>query len=158
MFQDPTFWFLVSFLIFIGLVAKPIKKVATDTLDGRSSNIETEIEDAVKLREEASRKLNDIRDQYAHAEKHAEEVMEHAILESERLKSEAGRELEDFLYRKEKTAEERILNAQAKATKQIQSEAITLALKSAESALQKMLDTTTDEQLIIEAIDQLKNG
>ena len=44
--EDPTFWVLVSFVIFIGATAKPLFTMATAGLDKRAEKIRADMEEA----------------------------------------------------------------------------------------------------------------
>ena len=48
-----SFWLSVAFLIFVGLVAKPVGRVVGNALDARADRIRQELDEALKLKEEA---------------------------------------------------------------------------------------------------------
>ena len=51
--NDPTFWVMIAFVIFVGALARPISGAITAGLDKRADKIHAELEEAEKLREEA---------------------------------------------------------------------------------------------------------
>ena len=53
----PTFWVAVSFVILVGLLFKPVWRFATTALDAKIAEIQTRIEEATLLREEAQNLL-----------------------------------------------------------------------------------------------------
>ncbi len=55
--QDPTFAVLVAFIIFVGLLFKPIKNALGANLDAKIAQIRDEVDEAQRLREEAQATL-----------------------------------------------------------------------------------------------------
>jgi len=55
--QDPTFAVLAAFVIFVGLLFKPIKKALGASLDEKIAQIRNEVDEAQRLREEAQATL-----------------------------------------------------------------------------------------------------
>jgi F-type H+-transporting ATPase subunit b len=119
MFTDPTFWFLVSFLLFFVFFGRAIWSAMADGLDTRSRRIETDIQEAMEMREQAQVLLNDIKARQLESGKHAEAILEHARLEAERLRSEAAKELDEYMKSRELLVEQRIAFAEQEALKDI---------------------------------------
>ncbi len=53
LFSSAEFWVLIAFIVFIGAVGKKAYVGITGGLDSRADKIKTEIDEAVRLREEA---------------------------------------------------------------------------------------------------------
>ena len=105
----PETWVLVSFVLFIALLAYlKVPGMIGKALDKRADAIRTELEEAQKLREEAQAILADYRRRQSDAEKEAEEIVRHAKEEAAALKVEAEKKLEENLARRTKLAEEKI--------------------------------------------------
>ncbi len=75
MLQDPTFWVLVSFVIFVALVWKPGSKAVAQMLDDRAEKIRSDLEKAAKLREEAQALFAEYQKKQRDALKDAEAIV-----------------------------------------------------------------------------------
>ncbi|MGB0934896.1 MAG: hypothetical protein ACPGXY_02400 [Alphaproteobacteria bacterium] len=146
MFQDPTFWVAISFGIFVGLVGRKIWGLAIVGLDERSQSIAKDIQEATLMRDEAKRLLNDIWQKHQEAEGHAEEIIQHAQRESDRLRSEAHKELEQYMKHREKLVDQRITQAEQQAEKDIRDQAIKVAMAAAENLLRASMTKEADKQ------------
>ena len=76
--NDPTFWVMVAFFVFVGALARPISGAIAAALDKRADKIRADLEEAEKLREEAQNLLASYQRQQRDAVKEAEAIVEHA--------------------------------------------------------------------------------
>jgi F-type H+-transporting ATPase subunit b len=156
MFADPTFWFAVAFFIFIGMFSKKVWVTMRDGLDDRAQKIEDEVAQAIEMREEAQKLLNTIKQQHSEAELHAKSIIDHATLEAERLKSESAKELDEYMRRREKLAQERISYAEEQAIKDVKHQSIVLAVAAAKKILTIKISEDVDQHLVKKAFEALK--
>ena len=156
MFSDPTFWFLVAFVIFIAGVGKKVWLLVSGYLDHHGLKIEEKIKDAIRMREEAQTLLGDVRKKHMEAEKQAEEIVEHARLQSEHFRKESQRELEHFLKNREKLAHDRIQHAQTQALQGIRRQAILASTQACQAILKESVNDKQHTELIDQAIADLK--
>src|SRR5258707_14500508 len=92
-----------------------IHRTVLKTLDHRRDRIKAELDDARRLKEEAAKVLAEYRARHASAEREAQDIIEAAKAEAERIASEARAKMEDFVVRRTKTAESKIAPAEAQA-------------------------------------------
>ena len=59
MFEDPKFWLLVSFIIFVTLIYKPFKSMMVKGLDNKIEEIKNSINSSMKSFNDAEEKLNE---------------------------------------------------------------------------------------------------
>lgn len=156
MLTDPTFWFMVAFLLFLGLVGKKSWRFVTAQMDLRKCSIEDEIAEAIKLHEKAQALLEEMKRKNQQAEQHAEEILAHARLESERLQVEATKEIEAFIKRREKLAAEKIAYAENQALKDIQTRAIEVGIEACEKILHIAIDQKNGAKLIDQALGEIE--
>jgi F-type H+-transporting ATPase subunit b len=156
MFNDPTFWFMVAFLLFVGLVGKKIWQFLIKQLDLHKQSIENEIAEAVKLHKKAQEFLKEIHKKNQQVGQHAEEILAHARFEAERLQAAAKKEMEDFVIRQEKLATEKIAFAERKALKDIHTRVIKVGLEVAEKILPTIIDRKNADKLIDQALEEIK--
>ena len=101
MFHDPTFWVLVSFTMFIGvLVYLKVPGMITGALDKRAEKIKADIDEAEKLLEEAQDLLATYQKKQREASDVAQEIKAKAKEEAERLKVHGRERMEDALARR----------------------------------------------------------
>lgn len=158
MFTSPTFWFLVAFALFFIFFGKSIWAGIRGALDDRSRRIESDIQDAMRMREEAQEMLNDIKKRQLEAGQHAEAILEHARLEAERLRSEAAQELDEYMKHRELLVEQRIEFAEQEAIKDIRDTAARMAIEAAEKIMKKVVDENVDAEIADKAIAELSTS
>lgn len=155
MFSDPTFWVLVAFVIFVGLVWKPGSKAVTQMLDERADKIRADLDKAAKLRSEAQALFADYQKKQRDALKEAEGIVAAARAEAERLSAQAATDLEQSLKRREQLALQRIAQAEQQALADVRAAAVDLAMAATRKLLTEKLDTARHEALIEGAIKEL---
>jgi F-type H+-transporting ATPase subunit b len=155
LFSTPEFWLAVSFALFVGLLARPVSQKIGAALDGRSKKIETEIEEATRLRDEAQALLASYQRKSREALKEAEDILANAEAEAKRLAEEAAAELAASLKRREQLALDKIAQAEARAIDDVRNAAVDVALVATRELIQKNLDTTKASALVDAAIGEL---
>ena len=81
---DQTFWVALAFVMFIAVVYKPVSRKMAAALDARAEKIKQELDEAVRLREEAQALLAGYERRQNEALKEAEDILGHAREEAER--------------------------------------------------------------------------
>lgn len=61
MFSDPQFWVFIAFIIFVGAVFNPVRKMLTSNLDSKIQEIKDNIEQAEKLKKDTQITLSEIK-------------------------------------------------------------------------------------------------
>src|SRR6202051_2466968 len=136
MFEEPEFWVAIAFVILMGVFAYfGVHRIVLKTLDHRSDRIKAELDDARRLKEEAAKVLAEYRARHASAEREAQDIIESAKTEAERIASEARAKMEDFVARRTKTAESKIALAEAQAVADVRAAAADAAITAASTIL-----------------------
>ena len=128
MFQDPTFWVLVAFVIFIALIAKPLGRGAGAALDKRADKIKADLDEAERVRVEAQELLASYQKKQREAARDAEDIIAAAKEEADRIAKHGAERLEEILARREKQALDRIGQAEENAREQVRIFAATRAV------------------------------
>lgn len=157
MFQDPTFWVAVAFVLFIALTFKPLKNAMMGGLDKKIASIKAEVDEAARLREEAQSLLAEYERKQAKGAKHAEEIVAAARKEAEEARTRAEAELQESLVRQEKAALLKIEQAEEKAIQEVRSMAVELAISAATKLITERVDGKDGDALIEKAIVDLPN-
>ena len=153
--QDPTFWVLVAFVIFIVATAKPISRLATAGLDKRADKIRADLEEAEKLREDSQDLLASYQRKQRDAIEETEAIVAHAREEAERQGQQGLEKLEAALERRRKLALERISQAEAQALDVVRAKTVDMALDATRDFLSHELKGKQADALIDAAIKDM---
>ncbi len=153
--EDPEFWVVLAVLIFVIGVWKPARRAILGGLDARAARIRDELEGAQRLREEAERALAAYQRQQQQAAAEAAAILAHARDEAERVAVQAARNLEETLARRQRLAEERIAQEEAKAIAEIRAVTVDVAISAARQVIVAELDERRGAALIDAAITAL---
>ena len=156
-FHDPEFWLTIAVLIFIGVVWKPAKRLLIGGLDARAARIRQELDAARNLREEAERALASYQLKQREGLAEAEAIIAHAKAEAERIAAQSARDLEETLKRRQRLAEERIAQEEARALAEIKSVTVDVAISAARRVIAAELDEQRGAALIDSGIAELSH-
>ncbi len=155
--ESTTFWVLVAFLLFVGLLIWfGVPGIVGKLLDDRAEAIRNELDEARKLREDAQSLLAEYQRKAKEAEAEAKSIIDQARQEAETLATEAKKSLEESLTRRSKLAEEKIARAEAQALSEVRSTAVQTAIAAAEELLKTRVAGSTANALIEKSIGDLK--
>lgn len=155
MFESPTFWTAVGFVILIAGIAKPVWKGITGALDTRADKIKAALDEATQLREESQRLLAEYQRKQRDATKECKDMLSRAATEAEVLADEAASALKAALKRREELALEKIVQAEAEAVQQVREVTVDIAVAATRSILERRVDTDTGAALVERAISDL---
>ena len=155
LFADPEFWVLLAVVLFAIVVWKPARRAVVGTLDERAMRIQGELEEARKLRDEAEQLLADYRQKEREAAADAQAIIAHARDEAERIAAQSARDLQQSLERRQRLAEERIAQAEAKALDEIRAAAVDVAIAAAREVIVSELDERRGAAMLDAAIAAL---
>jgi F-type H+-transporting ATPase subunit b len=150
--HESEFWVLVAAVIFVALVGRKAWRAITGALDARAARIRNELDEARRLREEAERLVAEYRAKQREAAAEAEAIVAHAKAEAERIATQSARDLELSLGRRQRLAEERIAQAEAKALDEVRTAAIDVAIAAARDVIAAQIDEKRGTDLLDAAI------
>lgn len=154
--NNPEFWVGVGLLVFFAIVIfAGVPKLVGAALDAKATKIQTDLDEAARLRAEAEAMLAQIRAEKAEAEAQAAEMLATAEAEAKRLEAEAKAKIEEGLARRQALAERRIAQAETDATNEVKAAAADLAAKAAHEILTARLAAAKSDPLIDQAISQI---
>jgi F-type H+-transporting ATPase subunit b len=156
-FAEPENWVRLALVIFglILIVAKVPGKLWT-SLGDTGKAVKAELDEAVRIRQEATDLLNSIKAQRVAAEQKAREIIALAEEEAGRLAKEAREKLADTIQRREALAERKIAQAEAKAAADVKSAAADLAAQLAQTILADRTAKMDSDVLVDKAIGQIE--
>ena len=153
MLSQPDFWVGVSFVLFLVLlVYLKVPGMVAKTLDERADAIQHELDEAKRLREEAQAVLADYERKKIEAQADAEKIIAQARREAEIYGEEARRKMQEQIERRSRLAEQKIVQAEAAAIKDVRAAAADLAIEAASRVLAAEVKGATASGLIDESI------
>lgn len=156
-YADPTFWVAASTVVFVGGViwSKAHQKIG-EMLDARAEEIRSQIEEAKSLRDEAEQMLLDYQRKQRDAEKEAEDILAQAKDDAKIMTDAAKKDIANMVERRTKAAEEKIVQAEASAVKEVQAVAVDVAVKAATGVLAETLKGKGGKALADAAIAEVE--
>ncbi len=156
MLHEAEFWVLLGFLFFLGLLGYiGVHKKVAKALDDRAERIKAELDEARKLRDEASQLLADYQRKRQEAESEAQGIIAGAQAEAERMAADAKSKVEEFVARRTQMAETKIAQAEAQATADVRAAAAEAAVAAAEKILTQQTKGELGDKLIAQGIAEL---
>jgi F-type H+-transporting ATPase subunit b len=151
-------WVAVAFVLFLGLLVYmgAHRRVIT-AIDDRQTRIKAELDEAVRLRQEAQAVLAEFERKGRDAENEAAAIIAGAKAEAERLAVEAKAKMEDFVVRRTKMAEAKIAQAEAQALADVRAAAADTAVAAAEKILAAAAKGKVAEDLLAKGIEDVRN-
>ncbi len=147
-----TFWVAVAFVVFVAAVYRPVARMVSSALDARGEKIREELDEAVRLREEAQALLAGYQRQQSEAATEAGHILKHAREEIERQAKQAAEAVETALERRKRQAMDRIARAEEEAIAEVRGAAVDIAVRATRELLVGQLDDKRRAALIDEAI------
>jgi F-type H+-transporting ATPase subunit b len=150
-------WVAIAFLCFLGLLAYlGAHRRILDFIDHRRDRIKSELDQARQFREEAQALLAEFERKGREAESEAAAIIAGAKAEAERLTAEAKVKMEDFVARRTKMAEAKIVQAEAQAVADVRSAASDAAVAAAEKILAATAKGKIAEDLLAQGIEDVR--
>jgi F-type H+-transporting ATPase subunit b len=155
--QEAENWVVVGFIIFLCVLAYlGAHRRIIDSVDQRRGRIQAELDEAVRLREEAKTLLAEFERKGREAEREAAAMIASAEAEAERLAAEAKARMEDFVARRTKMAEAKIAQAEAQALADVRSAAAEAAVAAAGKILSGSTKGKVADDLLAQGIEDVK--
>ncbi|WP_019223431.1 F0F1 ATP synthase subunit B [Bartonella rattaustraliani] len=149
------FWAFVGLVIFFALLVYfKVPQMAVRYLDARAKRIKDELDEALRLREEAQEVLAEYQRKHAEAEKDAQEIIAAAKHEVAAIIAQSHAKAEEYVKNRNKLAEQKIAEVEAEAIRMVSSSAIDLAVSAARTLIAKELDSDKANELIKESLSK----
>ena len=123
LFQDPKFWLLISFIIFIILMIKPFKSMMIGGLDSKIAEIKENINKSLESFTEAEAKLKDAEKQTEDLSNKIDEIIVNAKKQSESISKNIIDKTTLTIQSKEKNSIDRIKQIELSAVQSIKNQA-----------------------------------
>ena len=155
---DAEFWVAVAFVAFLGvLIYFGVHEMTVKYIDQRRDRIKAELDEALRLKQEAQALLAQYQRKQREAEQEAAAIIAGAAAEAERMMAEAKTRMEEFIARRSKMAEAKIAQAEAQALADVRAAAAEAAVSAAETILSQTVKGDVADRLIVKGIDDVKS-
>lgn len=154
---EAEFWVGAGLLIFLAIVIFVAKapRLIAGALDSQVAAIQSDLDEAARIREEAQRLLAQLQAEREAAQRQAQDMLAAAQEQVQQFEADAKAKLEESLARRQKLSEQRIKVAEARAEAEVRAAAAELAAKMAEQVLTQRIVGAKSDPLIDKAISQL---
>ena len=154
---DATFWVMISFFIFIGLIIyfKIPQKIKT-TLDENISNIKNQIDEADKLKEDAKNILTEHEKKISNSKVEVKLMVDKANEDAEKNVIKTNQDFHNLMENRKKNAEERIKQLKNQALKDIKNTSVKIAIESVEKLLKNSLDKSKLDKIYASSVKETK--
>lgn len=154
-YTEVRFWIGVAFILAVSLIIKPIVSFTKKALQQRVTNVINDIDEAVKLRDDAQVLLADYERKFINVEKEAQQILDRGRKNLQNLQNIETAKMKENVQNKERETQRRILTSTEKAKNEISSSVSNLSIGLAQRVINKYLANTAKSQLIDEAIADL---
>ena len=158
MYFDETAWVAIAFVIFIALIWKKASKAITSILDDRSLLIESELNEAKYLKEEALEELRKSLQTQKQASEEAENIIHDAKETAKKIQEEAYTKSSDLIKRKEEQAKQKIIALESDAIKNIKKITGNVVIESSKLYIKSNIDKKENVNLITKSSNQIKSS
>ena len=157
MIIDATFWVMISFFAFIGLLIyfKIPQKIKT-TLEENISNIKNQIDEADKLKEDAKNILAEHEKKISNSKAEVKLMLNKANEEAEKNVIKTNQDFHNLMESRKKNAEERIKQLKNQALKDIKNASVKIAIDSVEKLIKNSLDKSKLDKIYSSSIEETK--
>ena len=154
---DATFWVMISFFLFVGLLIYfQIPQKIKTTLENNISNIKNQIDEADKLKEDAKNILTEHEKKISNSKAEVKSMIVKANEEAEKNIIKTNQEFHNLMENRKKNAEERIRQLKNQALKDIKNTSVKIAIESVEKLLKNSLDKSKLDKIYMSSIEETK--
>jgi F-type H+-transporting ATPase subunit b len=144
---------VVSFILFVGVLFYfKVPSMLTGLLDKRAEGIQSEIDEARALREEAQTLLASFERKQRDVQEQADRIVVAAKESATEIAAQAKLDLEKSIERRLRAAEDQIASAEASAVRQVRDEAVRIAIGTASEVIARDMKAARADALVNEAI------
>jgi len=154
---DATFWVMISFFLFVGLLIYfQIPQKVEKTLEENILNIKNQIDEADKLTEDAKNILAEHEKKISNSKAEVKLMITKAGEKAEKNIIKTNQDFHNLMENRKKNAEERIKQLKNQALKDIKNTSVKIAIESVEKLLKNSLDKSKLDKIYTSSIEETK--
>jgi len=159
MIIDATFWVAISFFIFFAiLIYLKVPQKINNSLTDKINEIQKELKEAEKLKEEAKNLFADYENKIDKSKKETKEIIDSAKKESEKAIIEKTKKFHQIIEERKKSTEQKIVQMKENALKDIKNISVKISIEAVENLIKNSIDKNKLETLYTKGLEQAKNA
>ena len=155
MFSDPQFWVLIAFIIFIGVMIKPVRKILSINLGVKIQEIKDSIDQAEKIKNDAQFALSKIKKRQNEVKGEIDLIELEAKEKFTIIEKNAHTKLIDQINKRNALASVKIDQMTRDANTEIQKHITQIAISATVNILEKKLNDKEKQNLINQSVNEL---
>ena len=155
MFSDPQFWVFIAFIIFIGVMIKPVRKILSINLGDKIQEIKDSIDQAEKIKNDAQVTLSEIKKRQNEVKGEIDLIELEAKEKITIIEKNAHSKLIDQINKRNALASVKIDQMTRDANTEIQKHITQIAISATVNILEKKLNDKEKQNLIIQSVNEL---
>ena len=157
MILDATFWVMISFFAFIGLLIYfQIPQKIKSTLEQNINNIKGQIDEADKLKDDAKNILAEHERKISSSQSEVKLMISKANEEVEKNVIKTNQDFHNLMDARKKNAEERIKQIKNQALKDIKNASVKIAIESVEKLIKNSMDKSKLDKIYSSSVEETK--
>ena len=155
MFSDPQFWVFIAFIIFIGVMIKPVRKILSINLGDKIQEIKDSIDQAEKIKNDAQLALSEIKKRQNEVKGEIDLIEQEAKEKITIIEKNAHTKLIDQINKRNALASVKIDQMTRDANTEIQKHITQIAISATVNILEKKLNDKEKQNLINQSVNEL---
>ena len=155
MFSDPQFWVFIAFIIFIGVMIKPVRKILSINLGDKIQEIKDSINQAEKIKNDAQLSLSEIKKRQNEVKGEIDLIEQEAKEKITIIEKNAYTKLIDQINKRNALASVKIDQMTRDANTEIQKHITQIAISATVNILEKKLNDKEKQNLINQSVIEL---
>ena len=155
MLSDPQFWVFIAFIIFIGVMIKPVRKILLINLGDKIQEIKDSIDQAEKIKNDAQLALSEIIKRQNEVKGEIDLIEQEAKEKITIIEKNAHTKLIDQINKRNALASAKIDQMTRDANTEIQKHITQIAISATVNILEKKLNDKEKQNLINQSVNEL---
>ena len=155
MFSDPQFWVFIAFIIFIGVMIKPVRKILSINLGDKIQEIKDSIDQAEKIKNDAQLTLSEVKKRQNEVKGEIDLIEKEAKEKITMIEKSAHLKLIDQINKRNTLASVKIDQMTRDANTEIQKHITQIAISATVNILEKKLNDKEKQSLINHSVNEL---
>ena len=155
MFSDPQFWVFIAFIIFIGVIIKPVRNIFSINLGIKIQEIKDSIDQAEKIKNDAQLALSEIKKRQNEVKGKIDLIEQEAKEKITIIEKNAHTKLIDQINKRNALASVKIDQMTRDANTEIQKHITQIAISATVNILEKKLNDKEKQNLINQSVNEL---
>ena len=157
MFSDPQFWVFIAFIIFAGIIIKPVRKILSINLGNKIQEIKNSIDQAEKIKNDAQLTLGEIKKRQNEVKGEIDSIRQEAKERIAIIEKNAHTKLTDQINKRNALASIKIDQMVRDANTEIQKHITQIAIYATVDILEKKLNNQEKQNLINQSVNELES-